>query len=276
MSFFPPPSIATSVAASAILLEDELFLFLAYKVQKPLSKKTPDYDMSSVPVLCRKNKVTIVSLTLVSKYAFRYSFVGGDNISYPVRPDHPTPLIIDKPLSLSEKNIADFNLPNYVYDWITSVNQVVYIRSNGHIQFELNCDLATKVNLFVSNYTEINPAQKQSFDVITNFVNSSNPEAQDPAEQPHYPFWAAVLPTLALIYHYRFTNILSFLCNIAFCFEAVDRTFKDVLECNNLFGGIPIVLEGDIAQISPVVPKGSGSDIINASLINSWVHSTHT
>ena len=44
------------------------------------------------------------------------------------------------------------------------------------------------------------------------------------------------------------------------CFMAVHRTFTDRLGNDDLFGGIPMVLGGDFAQILPVVPRGnSGS-----------------
>ncbi len=66
------------------------------------------------------------------------------------------------------------------------------------------------------------------------------------------------------------------------CFEALDRTLRDILSetcpLNSiiLFGGKPVVLGGDFRQILPVVPKGSRSAIINASVTNSdlWKHVT--
>ena len=56
-----------------------------------------------------------------------------------------------------------------------------------------------------------------------------------------------------------------------FCFEAVDRTLQDI--CNNqlLFGGIPVVLGGDFAQIAPVVRKGGRPEIVEASLLSSTI-----
>ena len=57
-----------------------------------------------------------------------------------------------------------------------------------------------------------------------------------------------------------------------FCFEAVDRTLRDICDQPDLlFGGIPIVLGGDFAQIPPVVVRGQRADIISASLIKSSV-----
>jgi hypothetical protein len=64
------------------------------------------------------------------------------------------------------------------------------------------------------------------------------------------------------------------------CFEALDRTLRDILSetcpSNSIipFGGKPIVLGGDFKQILPVIPKGSRQAIINASITNSelWKH----
>jgi hypothetical protein len=38
-----------------------------------------------------------------------------------------------------------------------------------------------------------------------------------------------------------------------------------------LFGGVPIVLGGDFAQILPVVPHGSRTDIVRACLQRTWI-----
>ncbi|KAL7602055.1 hypothetical protein Lser_V15G21000 [Lactuca serriola] len=63
-------------------------------------------------------------------------------------------------------------------------------------------------------------------------------------------------------------------------FEALDRTLKDVLRCENSsisdipFRGKVIVFGGDFRQILPVVPGGSRQNIVNASLSSSylWQH----
>lgn len=64
------------------------------------------------------------------------------------------------------------------------------------------------------------------------------------------------------------------------CFEALDRTFRDVQKLKNPeatnipFGGKVVVLGGDLRQILPVVEGGSKQDIINATIIRSrlWAH----
>jgi PIF1-like helicase/Helicase len=64
------------------------------------------------------------------------------------------------------------------------------------------------------------------------------------------------------------------------CFEALDRTMRDVLRFSNPlskhlpFGGKVVVFGGDFRQILPVIPKGSRQDIVNASLNSSklWSH----
>ena len=38
-----------------------------------------------------------------------------------------------------------------------------------------------------------------------------------------------------------------------YIFEAVDRTFKDIIEIDKLFGGIIFVMDGNFRQILPVV-----------------------
>jgi hypothetical protein len=66
------------------------------------------------------------------------------------------------------------------------------------------------------------------------------------------------------------------------CFEALDRTMRDVLSENKPsrallpFGGKPVVLGGDFRQILPVVRKGSRSAVVGASITNSnmWQHVT--
>ena len=63
--------------------------------------------------------------------------------------------------------------------------------------------------------------------------------------------------------------------------EAVDKTIHDLLKDPNqciedvpLFGGITVLFLGDFRQTLPVVPKGSRSQIVDASLCRSrlWEH----
>ena len=63
-----------------------------------------------------------------------------------------------------------------------------------------------------------------------------------------------------------------------FCFEALDRTLNDVMKGltkeNSVFGGKVIVFGGDFRQILPVIPEGTRSDIVNATINSSylWEH----
>lgn len=58
-----------------------------------------------------------------------------------------------------------------------------------------------------------------------------------------------------------------------FCFEVVHRLLVDVrsTEDDILFGGVPVILGGDFAQILPVVPQGTRADVIQASLQRTFV-----
>jgi ATP-dependent DNA helicase PIF1 len=54
------------------------------------------------------------------------------------------------------------------------------------------------------------------------------------------------------------------------CFEAVDRTFKDIMkDKSNPFGGKVVVLGGDFRQILPVIPKGTRHEIVKATINSS-------
>ncbi|XP_031268486.1 uncharacterized protein LOC116126951 [Pistacia vera] len=67
-----------------------------------------------------------------------------------------------------------------------------------------------------------------------------------------------------------------------YCFEAFDRTLKDILSekdqsnTDSIFGGLTVALGSDFRQILPVIPKGKKHDIIQACLSSSslWKHVT--
>ncbi|XP_076953675.1 uncharacterized protein LOC143627840 [Bidens hawaiensis] len=54
-------------------------------------------------------------------------------------------------------------------------------------------------------------------------------------------------------------------------FEAMDRTFRDILKRDMLFGGKIVAFGGDFRQILPVVTNGSRHQIVNASLSSSYI-----
>ena len=62
-----------------------------------------------------------------------------------------------------------------------------------------------------------------------------------------------------------------------YCFEVVHRLFCDLRSIPHdspdvpLFGGIPVILGGDFAQILPVVPGGSRADTVSACLQQSFI-----
>ena len=57
------------------------------------------------------------------------------------------------------------------------------------------------------------------------------------------------------------------------CFMAVHRTFTDLLGNDDLFGGIPMVLGGDFAQILPVVPRGNREAVVAANIQKTFLWS---
>ncbi|XP_058742589.1 uncharacterized protein LOC131625469 [Vicia villosa] len=60
-----------------------------------------------------------------------------------------------------------------------------------------------------------------------------------------------------------------------FCFEALDKTLRDIMggtrSSDKIFGGKVIVFGGDFRQILPVIPRGSRSDIIHATINSSYI-----
>lgn len=60
-----------------------------------------------------------------------------------------------------------------------------------------------------------------------------------------------------------------------YCYDAVDRTLRDIREKPDVpFGGIPVVFGGDFAQILPVVPGGNRAKTVDATLQRSMVFPT--
>ena len=55
------------------------------------------------------------------------------------------------------------------------------------------------------------------------------------------------------------------------CFEAVDRTLQNISSNSTLFGGLPVILGGDFAQIPPVIKNGNRSSIVEASIKQSYI-----
>ena len=58
-----------------------------------------------------------------------------------------------------------------------------------------------------------------------------------------------------------------------YCFEVVHRLLVDLRSVADdvLFGGVPVILGGDFAQILPVIPRGSRADIVTACLQKSFI-----
>ncbi|KAL6140312.1 hypothetical protein ACLB2K_058612 [Fragaria x ananassa] len=52
-------------------------------------------------------------------------------------------------------------------------------------------------------------------------------------------------------------------------FELVDRTFQDIMDVELPFGGKIMIFGGDFRQVLPVIPKGTRSQLIDASIMGS-------
>ncbi|KAJ1278908.1 hypothetical protein BS78_04G115000 [Paspalum vaginatum] len=65
--------------------------------------------------------------------------------------------------------------------------------------------------------------------------------------------------------------------NHRYCFEALDRTLRDILSETNQnsenrqFGGMTVVLGGDFRQTLPVIPNASKQQILRSCIVNSYL-----
>jgi hypothetical protein len=53
--------------------------------------------------------------------------------------------------------------------------------------------------------------------------------------------------------------------------ETVNRTLKDIMGCNQPFGGKVTLFEGDFRQLLPVVTRGTRAQITDATLLKSYI-----
>ena len=53
--------------------------------------------------------------------------------------------------------------------------------------------------------------------------------------------------------------------------ETVDRTLQDIMGCNQPFGGKVMLIGGDFRQVLPVVTRGTRAQIIDATLLKSYI-----
>ena len=65
------------------------------------------------------------------------------------------------------------------------------------------------------------------------------------------------------------------MCN-RHCLEALDRTLRDLLRSEQPFGGVVIVVMGDLRQVLPVIPRANRGQIVRATFPKSplWTHFT--
>ena len=53
--------------------------------------------------------------------------------------------------------------------------------------------------------------------------------------------------------------------------EAVDRTFRDIMDNPEPFGGKMVVFGGAFRQVLPIVPRATRQQTINESLVKSYL-----
>jgi len=56
-----------------------------------------------------------------------------------------------------------------------------------------------------------------------------------------------------------------------FAIESVDRTLQDIISSKEPFGGKIVVFGGNFRQVLPVVPQATREQIVNQSLVKSYL-----
>lgn len=49
--------------------------------------------------------------------------------------------------------------------------------------------------------------------------------------------------------------------------EALDRTLRDIRNCDKIMGGITVMFTGDFRQTLPVIVRGTRADIVKSCLL---------
>ena len=53
--------------------------------------------------------------------------------------------------------------------------------------------------------------------------------------------------------------------------EALNKSLKEIRRSDKLFGGVTMLLSGDMRQILPVVPRGTPADELDACIKSSYL-----
>lgn len=56
-----------------------------------------------------------------------------------------------------------------------------------------------------------------------------------------------------------------------FYFKAIDQILQDIQNNSCLFGGLPIIIEGDFAQILPIICRGTRATIVRVCIQYSYI-----
>ncbi|CAN1777384.1 ATP-dependent DNA helicase PIF1 [Linum perenne] len=114
--------------------------------------------------------------------------------------------------------------------------------SNTLLAEEMNYDRDALASQLPTELSKLNAEQKHAFDQITYSVyNNKGQLFFTPMAHKH-------------------------------CIEALDRTLRDVLNCDELpFGGLTMVFGGDFRQILPVIPKSTRTELAEIESFSNWL-----
>ncbi|GFU27610.1 ATP-dependent DNA helicase [Trichonephila clavipes] len=194
-------------------------------------------------------------------------------------------LILLEVISMSGKDLLQFGFLSPSREARSAISNHQYVK-------ELAYDTVHLSETVAENAPKLNQEQKEIYDKILNSISSNSGIAATLIDGGKTAHSAFKLPLN--LHHSESVNcniskqsdmahvlreaklIIWDECTMAHKkgIEALNRTLQDIRGCNQIMGGLTVLLSGDFRQTLPVVLRGTRADIIKACLKTSflWPH----
>ncbi|XP_058780945.1 uncharacterized protein LOC131655055 [Vicia villosa] len=195
-----------------------------------------------------------------------------------------TLMAIETLLQNNNRTLKDFKTMPYPKDYVESFT------GNRLFYDERQYDVLAQQQLFESLYASLTAALRSKKKIVLPVASSGIASLLLPGGRTAHSRFKIPVPTLEtsicniekqddLAELLRMTNLIIWdeapMAN-KFCFESVDKSLRDIMSgtthaSKRVFGGKVVVFGGDFRQILPVIPRGTRSDIILATINASYI-----
>ncbi|KAK4509263.1 uncharacterized protein ATC70_007613 [Mucor velutinosus] len=190
--------------------------------------------------------------------------------------------LLQTSLGAQDRSLGQFNLPLPLFNWNGLISRMTGIQRNSLILNEMSYFQDQEAFSYQRKYAQMNATQKHVFETITSSINSNTNSSHFFLQEAREKLFS-VLPPLALLLCYFLVGVRRTLAlpfhstsTSSLCVQSrktmILLTLFETQHCRGnevTFGGIPVVLGGDFAQIPHVVRQGGRPEIVNASLKSS-------